>query len=147
MRRILPLLGLALAACGGGDGALSAEEFAKRGNAVCKAGDVELAEKGKSLLKDAKSATPEQLTKFFTDEAIPVAKRKLDGIDELVPPEADREKVQKMLASGRKATALVEKRLKEEGAGFLTSTGPDPFDDFNELAADLGLDDCAGKAN
>ena len=70
MRRIaLPLLAvIALGAgCGGGGGGgtpLSADEFAKQANAICKAGDVKLAEEGKPLAADPKT-TPDQLAQFY----------------------------------------------------------------------------------
>jgi hypothetical protein len=150
MRRIAHcLLALAAlgagAACGGDSGpALSADEFAKQGNAICKANDAKLAEAGKDLLKDAK-ATPEQLAKFYVDKAVPNARAKLKDLGKLHPPAKDKDKVKKMLAAGRKGTGLVEQGLKKQGAAYLQAKGPDLFKDFNSAARDLKLTDCAGK--
>jgi len=149
MRRIaLCLLALAAlgagAGCGGDSGPpLTADEFAKQANAVCKAGDAKLADEGKAILKDA-NTTPDQLAKFFLEKAIPNARDKLKGIGKLHPPTKDKDKVKKMLAAGKKATDTVENGLKKQGAAFLTIKGPDPFKDFNSMAKDLKLTDCAG---
>jgi ABC-type glycerol-3-phosphate transport system substrate-binding protein len=130
--------------CGGDSGPpLTAEEFAKQANAICKAGDTKLAEEGKDLLKDAK-ASPDDLAKFFLKQAIPNARTKLKGISKLNPPTEEKAKVKKMLAAGRKATDTVEDGLKKQGAAFLQAKGPDPFKDYNDQAKDLKLTDCAG---
>ena len=151
MRRIaLPLLtvvGLS-AACGGGGGggpALSADEFAKQGNAICKAGDVKLADEAKAVTADPKT-TPDQLAQFYLHNAVPNARTKLVEIGKLHPPAGDRSKVKKMLAAGNKATDTVESGLKNQGAAYLSAKGPDPFKDFNSMARDLKLTDCAGQS-
>ena len=149
MRRIaLCLFVLAVvgadAGCGGDSGPpLTPDEFAKQGNAICKANDAKLADQGKTLLKDA-NTTPDQLAKFYLDHAVPNAKAKLDGLAKLKPPTKDKDKVKKMLAAGRTATDLVEKGLKKQGAAYLQAKGPDQFKDFNSKAKDLKLTDCAG---
>jgi hypothetical protein len=152
MRRIaLCLLVLAAlgagADCGGGDSGppLSADEFAKEANAICKAGDAKLADEGKNILKDA-NTSPDQLAKFFLDHAIPNARTKLEQIGKLHPPTKEKDKVKKMLAAGKKATDTVETGLKKQGAAYLSAKGPDPFKDFNGLAKDLKLTDCAGQS-
>jgi len=151
MRRIsLCLVALALlgagAACGGDSGTpLTADEFAKQANAICKADDAKLADEGKQLLADAKT-TPDQLVKFYLDHAVPNARDKLKQIGKLHPPDKDKSKVKKMLASGSKATDAVESGLKKQGAAYLSAKGADPFKDFNSQAGDLKLSDCAGKS-
>ncbi|HYH51257.1 MAG TPA: hypothetical protein VEG38_17050 [Acidimicrobiia bacterium] len=133
------------AACGGdSEPALSADEFAKQANSICKAGDEKLAEEGKEILKDA-NTSPEQLAKFYLEHAVPNARYKLKEIGKLNPPEKDKGKVKKMLESGDKATDTVEEGLKKQGAAFLAAKGPDPFKEFDETARDLKLTDCASK--
>ena len=149
MRRIaLWLLALTAlsAGCGGDSGTpLTADEFAKQANAICKAGDAKLAEEGKQVLADAKT-TPDQLAKFYLNSAVPNARDKLTGIGKLHPPSKDKSKVKNMLASGQKATDTVESGLKKQGAAFLTTKGSDPFKEFDSLARDLKLTDCSGKS-
>lgn len=150
MRRIALCL-FAVAALGAGaacgddsEPALSAEEFSKQGNAICKAGDEKLAEAGKDILKDA-NTTPDQLAKFYLEHAVPNARYKLKEIGKLNPPEKSKSKVKKMLEAGDKATDTVEDGLKKQGAAFLAAKGPDPFKEFDETARDLKLTDCASK--
>jgi hypothetical protein len=150
MRRIacaLAVLGLPLAGCGGDSAALSNTEFQKRANAICKEGDAELAEKGKKLFGPDGQATPspEALAAYFTEDALPVARVKLDRIDQLEAPKGDRKNVERMLAAGRKAVGQVEEQLKKDPVAYLSAKGPDPFEDFNNLAGDLGLDDCTAR--
>lgn len=133
------------AACGD-DGArgprLTAEEFAERANAICVAGDKELDEAGQDLFSGGQPQTAE-IADFFLDEAIPIARRKLDQIEDLNPPEAEEETVEEMLGSGRAAIDQVEDGLQDDPAGYLTSGGPDPFEPFNRMARELGLVRCA----
>ena len=77
---------------------------------------------------------------------MPNARTKLTEIGKLHPPGSDKSKVKKMLAAGKKATDTVEGGLKKQGAAFLTSKAPDPFKDFNAMARDLKLTDCAGQS-
>ena len=150
MRRIaLCLFAIAVlgagAACGGDDSPpLSADEFAKQSNAICKAGDAKLAEAGQEVLKDP-NTSPEKLAEFYIDHAIPNARFKLKEIGKLKPPTKDKAKVKKMLESGDKATDTVEDGLKKQGAAFLAVKGPDPFKEFDDTARDLKLTDCASK--
>ncbi|HLF40118.1 MAG TPA: hypothetical protein VI854_01460 [Acidimicrobiia bacterium] len=146
------LTALALAgagACGSEEDspALSPEEFRKQGNAICAAGDTELEKAGEKLFgTDGKTVpTPEVLAEFFTGNAIPIARRKLDQLEALEPPKKDRELVEEMIASGRDATDEVEEGLEDDPKGFLSEKGPDPFDDFDEMATELGLDECVGR--
>jgi len=151
MRRIaLCLLALTVlgagAGCGGDSGPpLSADEFAKQADAICKAGDTKLAEEGKNLLADP-GTTPDNLVKFYLNRAIPNARNKLGQIGKLHPPDKDKSKVKKMLAEGKKATDAVEQGLKKQGAAYLSAKGADPFKDFNSMAKDLKLTDCAGAS-
>jgi hypothetical protein len=151
MRRIaLCLAALALvatgAACGGDKGPpLTADEFARQSNAICKANDAKLADEGKQILKDA-NTSPQQLVKFYLDNAIPNARRKLKAIGNLNPPAKEKDKVKKMLSDGKKATDAVEQGLKKQGAAYLTTKGESPFKQFDSDAKDLNLTDCAGKS-
>jgi hypothetical protein len=135
------------AACGGDDKgpALSAEEFAKQANAACVAGDEELEKAGADLVKGGQPKTQE-VADFFLDEAVPIARRKLDQIENLNAPVDQRAAVKDMLAAGREAIDEVADGLKEDPEAYLSEKGPDPFDDFDEMARELGLDRCASQA-
>ena len=131
--------------CGGDDKGppLSSDEFVKQANAICKEGDTKLAEEGKELLKDPNTSA-DQLTKFYLDHAVPNARYKLKEIGTLNPPVEDRDKVKKMLAAGDKATDTVEEGLKKQGTAFRQGeAGSELFKEFDELARELNLKDCA----
>jgi hypothetical protein len=145
----LAALVLPLAGCGGGDSqSLSESEFRKQANAICTAGDAELKAKGTQKLygPDGKATpTPEMIAAYLTEDALPVARTKLDGIDKLKPPEKDRKKVDRMLAAGRQGVAQVDAQLRQDPRAYLSATSPDPFQEFNKLADDLGLHDCTSR--
>ena len=143
----LAALALPLAGCGGDSQALSTAEFQKQGNAVCKQGDAQLAEKGKKLFGPAGQApSVEALAAYFREDALPVARTKLDGLDQLDPPEGDRKQVERMLAAGRRAIGEVDQELKKDPIAYFSAKGADPFEEFNRLAAELGLHGCAAPA-
>ena len=148
MRRIALCL-FALAAVGAGvscgdDGGppLSSDEFVKQSNAICKDGDAKLAEKGKELLTNPNSPA-DAVTEFYLKNAVPNARTKLKEIGELNPPSKDKAKVKKMLEAGKKATDTVEKGLKDQGTAFRQASGSDLFKEFDKLARELKLTDCA----
>lgn len=141
---VLVLIGGA-AACGDDEGpALSAAEFTEQANAICVAGDEELEEAGQNLVKGGQPKTQE-IADFFTDKAVPIARRKLDQIEKLNPPADQQESVEEMLAAGREAIDEVSDGLEEDPVAYLNEKGPDPFDDFDEMARELGLDKCASQ--
>ena len=150
MRRIvLPLFVLtafvAAAACGDDGGPpLTADEFAAQANAVCKAGDAKLAEAGNTILKDA--TTPEKRVDFYLEHAVGNARYKIKELGKLNPPKKDKAKVEKMLDVGEKAADIVEDGLKKQGLAFNGAGSPELLKEFDRLARELKLDDCASKS-
>jgi hypothetical protein len=133
------------AACGGDDGPpLTADEFAAQANAVCKAGDAKLAEAGNTILKDA--TTPEKRVDFYLEHAVGNARYKIKEIGKLNPPKKDKAKVEKMLDVGEKAADIVEDGLKAQGLAFQGGGSPELLKEFDKLARELKLDDCASKS-
>ena len=149
MRRIALCL-FALAAVGAGancgDDAgppLTAEEFAAQANAICKAGDAKLAQEGQEILKNPDTPA-DDVTKFYLKHAVPNARYKLKEIGKLNPPVKDKDKVKKMLTAGKRATDAVEDGLEKQGTAFRQGqAGSDLFKEFDDLARELNLNDCA----
>lgn len=140
-------LSVGLAACGGDETpTLSAEEFRKQGNAICEASDAEMEKRGEERFAGDKELSREALAELFTEDAIPLARRRLDRLARLRPPVADRKGLEEFVAAGRRAIDEVEEGLQKDPEGFLAQTGPDPFEDFDDLALDLGLDRCARES-
>lgn len=151
--RVVPLgitalaLSAGLAACGG-DSGLSASELKKQANAICTRGDDDLVEAGKKLVAEAGGQQPsvDAVVAFFKDEALPIAKKKLDDLEKLDVSGDRKDQVEDLVAAGRDAIEEVETGLTEDGAAFLSSKGPDPFADFNAQAREMDLDQCAGES-
>jgi hypothetical protein len=147
MRRIaLCLLSLSAigVACGGDDSPrLTADEFAAQANAVCKAGDAKLAEAGNTALKDA--TTPEKRVDFMLEHIVGSARYKIEEIGKLNPPKKDEAKVEKMLDVGTKAADILEEGLKKQGLAFPGGGTPELLKEFDTLARELKLNDCASK--
>jgi hypothetical protein len=149
MRRIvlclLPLAATAAVACGGDSGPrLTAEEFAVQANGVCKAGDAKLAEAGNTALKDA--TTPEKRVDFMREHIVGSARYKIKEIGKLKPPKKDEANVKKMLDAGTKAADILEEGLKKEGLNFQGGATPELLKEFDRLARELKLTDCASKS-
>lgn len=150
MRRIVfSLVTIAVLSAGvacGGDGGprLTADEFAAQGNAVCKAGDAKLAEAGNTALKDA--TTPEKRIDFMIKYVVGSARDKIKEIGKLKPPKKDEAKVKAMLDAGKKAADMLEEGLKKQGLNFQGGGTPDLLKQFDKLARELKLDDCASKS-
>ncbi|MEW6473650.1 MAG: hypothetical protein AB1679_15470 [Actinomycetota bacterium] len=140
------------AACGGDDTPpLSSEEFVKQANAICKDRDARVAQEGKDILAKP-NPSADELTEFFVKKAIPNAREKLEELGDLRPPTKDKAKVEKMLSAGEKALDAAEKGFKE---GTSTTVRQDDGSElyqqlnkeFNELARELQLTDCAEKSS
>ena len=131
-------------ACGGDSGKpLTAEEFATQANVICKTGDAKLAEAGNTALKDA--TTPEKRVDFMREHIVGSARYKIKEIGKLNPPKKDEDKVKKMLAAGKKAADSVEEGLKKQGIAFQGQASADQLKEFDKLARDLKLTDCASQ--
>jgi hypothetical protein len=151
MRRIalclsaLSALALVGVACGDDKGPrLTAEEFAAQANAVCKEGDQKLAEAGNTALKEA--TTPEKRVDFMVQYIVGSARDKIEGIGKLNPPKKDEAKVEKMLDVGVKAADELEEGLKKQGLNFQGGGTPELLKEFDRLARELNLNDCASKS-
>ena len=111
---------------------------------MCKAGDAKLAEAGNTALKDA--TTPEKRVDFMVEYIVGSARDKIDGIGKLNPPQKDEEKVEKMLDVGKKAADILEDGLKKQGLNFDGGGTPELLKQFDTLAKELNLNDCASKS-
>jgi hypothetical protein len=127
-----------LAACGGDDdgddtsaasettaAAISEADFVAQGNAICKAGNSEL------------GAGPQDgdLEAFVTDTLVPNIQGQIDALTALGAPEGQEEEVSQFLEDAQ--TQL--DALESDPASISEST----FDEANQQATALGLDECA----
>jgi hypothetical protein len=76
---------------------------------------------------------------------LPIARERLDALSELEPPPGDGQMLADMVAAGRDAVDEIAEGLRTEGEEYLTASGPNPFTEFDVLAAELGLSRCVGR--
>ncbi len=132
------LLVLAAAGCSGED-RLSEEEFVKQANAICAEGNEELESAADELVEDGEP-TEEDLEGLI-DTAIDNVSAQLDEIEDLSPPEDMEADVEDLLETARSEL----QDLQDAGADAFTSGG-NPFEESNEKARDLGLDECGNES-
>ncbi len=77
-----------------------------------------------------------------TDDLVAVIEAEIADLDALEPPSAMAEDADAMVAAAREAVGV----MRQQGAGFWLDES-DPFADVNQLAAELGLEACAGDSS
>ena len=144
MRRLLviSLLALAAAGCGGGGGdPLTKAEFTRQGNDVCQELDRKVEDLG----------APESLeaVEEFTGRAADIARNGRDELAKLEPPDDLQEDYDRLLGMLDEEIEDIE-RLGEAAAGgdqtkvqTIIAEGSAKSEASDQLAQELGLDDCA----
>lgn len=113
--------------------ALPEAEFLTQGNEICAAGNAEIEEASADIQSQAEGEA------FFTETAIPIIQGQIDDIGELQPPAELESDVDELLTAAQ--SALDE--LEADPAAGLGGGGPDPFAPVNEMALEIGLEECA----
>lgn len=117
--------------------ALTKAEFAKRGNAICKAGNLVSEKDGNALPKNASKS---EFEKYVTDMVVPNIQSQIVGVGALRAP-AEYEATQKELVKTAQAT-LNEVKAKPS---LLETKGL--FASSHALAAKIGLTECAAEGS
>jgi hypothetical protein len=145
----MAVLAVVAAACGGGGdgGRQSAEGFAAAANEICADGDEELAKANDAVLEaqQARELDLAATADFFARTVLPIARERLEALSELAAPPGDARLLADMVAAGHDAVDEIAEGLRTEGEEFLTASGPNPFAEFDVLAAELGLSRCVGR--
>ncbi|MCI0689633.1 MAG: hypothetical protein L0Y54_20720 [Sporichthyaceae bacterium] len=147
------LAAAALTGCGGGEehinageaasasttasasAAITKAQFLERANAICTAGNTELASSAATL--DPASTTEEQFVTFVRQTLIPNVRGQVSDIRALGYPKGDEMTVESMLAEA-------EQRFTEIEADPMILRGTaDPFRELNTRLKDYGLTACA----
>ena len=79
----------------------------------------------------------EEVATFFSETLVPMAKDEAAQIDALAAPEGDEEEVDAIVTALNDAIAVVES--DPEAA---VAAEDDPFEEYQTLAADYGLQEC-----
>ena len=143
------LMAAAWIGCGGGsegegsEGPLTKVEFVKQGDAICKEGNDRYVSEYQQFMKSntiEKGDYPSAQEGFRITREIylPMIERRLKELQELVPPEADAEKVAAIFSATESGIAKVEKDVK-----VVTQGSTEPFSESKSLARTYGFKDCA----
>lgn len=135
-------------ACGSGDSSpepLPASEFRERANAVCRQAGVDLA-------AIPEPASPAGLADSLA-AALPLEREQIDELDDIAPPPELAQPFEQALALLGEQLALGQQAVNDLNGGrdpaeVITTLGPEIERNeqrLDELAAELGLDDCASE--
>ena len=119
-------------------GTMSAKDFRKTANNVCRQGTELRTELLTKHFPDGGKTTPsaDQIASFVQDYQ-GVVQQQIDSLAKLKPPANLKPKMAKMLSAARKALAKVV------ADPTVLLAGNDPFSAVNKLSLALGLTDCA----
>jgi hypothetical protein len=145
MRRYVRVLALFVvmaafvSGCGSSDKALTKAEFLRQANASCAKGSKDSQNLRQQL---PANPTPAQIAKLDLEKTLPLFDHQLDKIAALKPPEADRDRVQKIIEQARADAEAFAKGLRENPEKTL-APGVNPFAKSNFAAKLYGLKICA----
>ena len=140
--------GLIAAGCGGDDdnsdstdnGATTAVEtlsksaFIQEADQICKEGNDQIDQAGKSLGGNPSDA---EIQSFIDETVAPNVENQLDQIRALGIPEGDEAQVNAILDAAQEAVDKIK-----SDPSVITDNGPDPFAEANKLAKEYGLSTC-----
>lgn len=144
MRRLL--LGIAATAmasvgCGGDDDdRLSSADFEEQGNAIC----LRYREAIADALADLGPGRPsaEDAQRVMIETVVPEQQTQLEGLRELTPPEEISSEYEAFLDETEDAVETLEDWAQNDPERLLED---DPFPEFDDRAADLGLASCGSS--
>ena len=149
MRALVGAVALSLvvlaAACSQDDERLSRQEFLREANEVCADSDSELQEI-EDTLRDAE--TPEDVADAI-DRGIPIVEDGIDELRDLEPPEDLEDDVDRWVELNEESAAELEELRDAARDGDAERTreiaerGRETDREADELAREIGLDDCA----
>ncbi|MCW2792697.1 MAG: hypothetical protein JWO76_1795 [Nocardioides sp.] len=141
-------VGLAVSGCGGKEDsgskadasssptlAITTADFTAQANAICAAGNEEIQTAADAL---GDGPTQEQIEAFASDTLVGNIQGQHDNIEELGAPAGSEDDVTAMLDSLQSGIDAVT------ADPSLITSDTDPFGEANDLAAGLGLTECAG---
>jgi hypothetical protein len=140
-------VGLVLTACGSSSNsttsttaALTKAEFVKKGNAICKKGNQQINQAGKTIFPTKQKPTSAQLNKFATAAETSIQSQ-INQLKALGAPAGDQAKVTALLA-----TSQANLNKVKQDPTLLTSGNQHPFAAAAKLLHAYGLTACASGA-
>lgn len=133
-----------LAACGGGDDGNSKSEVVTKANEICSSAE----QQARAYADDRDPPqSPEEVNAALSEDAR-IAQEASDKLDELEPPDEDKESFDTFVVSEQKSAGLYKTQVEASKSGnneqFLTSSEEllDKTDDAKKSAEAYGLTDC-----
>jgi hypothetical protein len=118
---------------------LSKDEFIAEADAICKAGDRDIDAEADEFFGQGGNPGAAEEEAFVVEVVIPNIQKQVDGISALAPPEGDEDQVGAIVDAAQQAIDQLEEDPSAITGG---GSGPDPFDEANQLAQDFGLQVC-----
>jgi hypothetical protein len=134
---------LVLAACGGGDGGLSREEFLSEADSICTEYDRRIQE-----IDEPQSIDD---IERYADEAKPVIEEGMSELRELEPPNDLQEQWDEYIASSQESVEYLDELRQAGAAGDpariqeIAQEVSQKNEEADRLARDLGLQDCTDE--
>ena len=109
-------------------------------DAICKSGDKDIDAQAEEFFPQGGSPGAAEEEAFVTEAVIPGIQEQIDALRALTPPEGDEDEIGEFLDTAQEALDQIE-----EDPSTLTGggSGPNPFAETQQLAADYGLEECA----
>ncbi len=135
---------LVMVSCGGGgdEEALSEEELVRRANEICATHAQAIEEAARARFGASREVpTADEIENLAEETVIPELDRMLDELENLNPPDDERQEFEDFIEETR--TAL-DDEIKQDPSSILSEQAQsDPFIEANESARDFGASECA----
>lgn len=146
---VLSVLALLGAGCGGDEGdagsegsvePISREEFISQADVICAEENGAIDAQAEEELAGGSGPTAEEIEAFINEVTLPSVSNQADEIEALGDPEGAEDQKAELVAALREAVSAAE----EDPIG-VTGPGPDnPFNEANEIAEEIGFEECGG---
>jgi hypothetical protein len=125
-----------------GGEALSRAAFLAKGNVVCKQSEDRLKEVADQSFTKGEEATPDKVETFAKKTVVPELKKQIDALDELKPNKNDKDQVNDILSSARKAAGQID-----DDPTIIMSGETPPLQEYGDRANGFGLKACGSFAS
>ena len=136
---------LVMVSCGGGDDedALSEEQLVQRANEICATHARAIEDAARARFGASREVpSADEIEDLADNTVIPEMDRMLDELEDLKPPDDEKEDFEDFISETRRA---LDDEIKEDPSSILSEQAQsDPFIEANEKADDVGATECAG---
>lgn len=135
---------LVMVSCGGGgdEEALSEEELVRRSNEICSMHAQAIEDAARARFGASREVpSADEIEDLANNVVIPELDRMLDELEDLKPPDDEKEDFEDFIEETRRA---LDDEIKQDPSSILSEQAQsDPFVEANEKARDVGATECA----